>query len=120
MARAKHALPRSGRFRRVVSATRARAMYNYHYELDVEADMSDKVQGTTGLFRIALCAQKWQDVNVPDEVRYQLLWRAVATRHRHKRGGGASAVSASPRFRFMNNFSYHGAFPCALAPPLAK
>ena len=119
VSRAKHALPRSGRFRRVVRATRARAMYNFHYELDVEADMADRAQDATiGLFRIAVCSQQWQDANVPDEVRYQLLWRAVATRHRRKRGGTPAMDASPPRFRLTNNFSYHGAFPCALAPPL--
>ena len=110
--RAKHALPRGAQFLRVVSATRMRAMYNYHYELDIETEAPTRANS---FFRIALCAQEWQDPTAPDDARYQLLWRAV--RHRHRRAG----LSAdAPRYRLTTNFSYHGAFPCALGPPLAS
>ena len=102
VARARRVLPPNARFRRVVGATRQRTMYNFNYEVDIEADM-DKPQ--PALVRIALCAQEWQARDVPDSVRYQPLWRAIATGRQHK-------------FRLAKNFTYKGHFPCALrAPP---
>ena len=108
--RARRGLPSGSHFRRVVGATRERAMYNFNYEIDMETEVAAKRQ----VVRVALCAQEWQDRTVPDAVRYQLLWRAVATRGR----GRKRADSGAPlRFRVSRNFSYTGHFPCALRQP---
>ena len=128
LARARRGLPPSARFRRVVSATRERAMYNFNYEIDMLADFENcKSSGAPcrvpSVVRVAVCAQEWQDRDVPDDVRYQLLWRAVASPSRrqdlaHRPAAGAKARAVRPRFRLWKNFSYHGHFPCTLrAPP---
>ena len=103
VARARHGLPPSARFKRVLGATRERAMYNFNYEIDMEVSSEARKQQPS-VVRVAVCAQEWQDRDVPDAVRYQLLWRAVSTRH------------AADRFRLAKNFSYQGHFPCALRP----
>ena len=112
LSRARRALPHGVRLRRVVGATRSRAMYNFHYELDMEAEalhQSDSSRSAQSLFRVAVCAQEWQDRGIPDDVRYQLLWRAVAVSHRSRR-----AATTASRFKLTKNFSYNGHFPCTL------
>ena len=80
-------------------------MYNFHYQIDMEVDL--KPPKPRARMRVAICAQEWQDRDVPDAVRYQLLWRAVA-----------SQASTPPRFVLSKNFStYRGHFPCELRPP---
>ena len=93
-------------------------MYNFHYEIDLEADPTPQKVGV--VFRIAVCAQLWQayapaPVDAPDDVRYQLLWRAVASRRRTSEG--QRAPQQHQRFRFSRNFTYNGHFPCELRPP---
>ena len=118
VARARQGLPSAARFKRVLGATRSRAMYNFHYEIDLEADPTPQKVGV--VFRIAVCAQLWQayapaPVDAPDDVRYQLLWRAVASRRRTSEG--QRAPQQHQRFRFSRNFTYNGHFPCELRPP---
>ena len=55
--RAKRALPAGVRARHVLRATRERAFYNLHYELDIEVDAN---AGGPRLYRIAVCAQEWR------------------------------------------------------------
>ena len=97
MSQIRRGLPPGAKLRRVLSATRERAMYNFHYEVDMEADIEPR----RVIVRVALCAQEWQDRDVPDGVRYQLLWRALAASRRRagvhrgpwrplRRGSGSS------------------------------
>lgn len=113
LARARRGLPPGARFRRVLGATRQRTMYNYNYEVDMEAD-TNKPQPV--VVRVAICAQEWQDSGVPDTVRYQLLWRAVASMGHHAPRSSREHKSKPLRFRLAKNFTYKGHFPCALRP----
>ena len=116
LSRARSGLPPGARVLRILRATRERAMYNFHYEIDVELEAPSKPQMVV---RIALCAQEWQAQSVPDTVRYQLLWRAVAVGRRAaaRSRGAREAEGAARRFRFSRNFTYGGHFPCELRPP---
>ena len=104
-----HALPRGAALVRVVAATRARVMYNYHYELDL---LLAQKEGRRAVHRVAVCSQEWQPADVPPEARYHLMWRAVARAH-------AKRPNASGAFRLAKDFEYRGHFPCsASAPPV--
>lgn len=116
LARARRGLPSNARVRRVVGATRERAMYNFHYEIDIEVDLRDTAKPPI-VIRVAVCAQEWQDRPTPDAVRYQLLWRAVSTDHHRRRAAAKLAQAPALRFRLLKNFSYRGHFPCELRPP---
>ena len=78
---------------RVVAATRARVMYNYHYELDL---LLAQKEGRRAVHRVAVCSQEWQPADVPPEARYHLMWRAPS-RARTPSGRTRAAPSASPR-----------------------
>lgn len=113
VAQARRGLPQGSRHADVVGATRERAMYNYHYELDFETRDAQRRQR----YRVAICAQEWQGQDAPAAARYQLLWRAVTRRAHAKdepRGGGV-------RFSLSKEFAYAGHFPCSLrAPPWSE
>ena len=114
LAAAKRALPREARVLGVVGATRARIMYNFHYELDLSIE---EKHGRRSQQRIAVCVQEWHGPDAPESLRYHLLWRAIArsSRHNSTRGG--------PRgFRLQKDFHYQAKFPCSLneAPWLAE
>ena len=119
LARARQALPAGARFTRVLRATRERAFYNLHYELDVEAE--DR-HGSV-LFRVAVCAQEWRR-GVAAAGRYQPLWRAIAKSRASSRTStatGSKGTDAPPRFRLHKDFGWGGHFPCSLRhPPWAR
>lgn len=106
--RAKRAVPTGVNARRVLRATRERAFYNLHYELDIEVD-ADGREPT--LYRIAICAQEWKRTH-PESERYQVLWRAAkeATRGSHKH-------DSALRFALSKDFGWSGHFPCSLRLP---
>ena len=111
--RAKGGLPPGARTRRVLHATRERVMYNFHYELDLE---TDEVRRGRTVYRIAICAQPWQQPHAPLNIRYQLLWRAIAKPPTAGSGGRGDASKARG-FRLSKDFGYGGHFPCALREP---
>lgn len=89
-------LPKGSKLLEVVSASRARVVYNFNWEVDLLVE--DK-RGRRAVHRLAFCAQVWQPKSVPDKARYHPLWRAM------KREGGA-------KFKRTANFTYGGHFPC--------
>ena len=101
------ALPRASHITAVVSATRHRVLYNFHYEVDVQISRNSSSLSTAGqsISRVAVCAQEWQGMDVPSTSRYHPLWRAT----RSRRKGG-------PHFLLSENFHYKGHFPCSLTP----
>ena len=110
LAQGRRGLPQGSRHAEVVRATRSRAMYNFHYELDFETRDTQRRQ----LYRVAICAQEWQGRDAPATVRYQLLWRAVARRAPAKDEPRVWGT----RFSLSKEFPYKGHFPCSLwAPP---
>ena len=135
LAVAKSGLPRDVRFSHVVGATRGRAMYNYHYELDVQTEVlrsagrhrlvavdTNPAKASTldsarhALYRIAICFQEWQRRGAPDTTRYQLLWRAKRMNDKH------ALASEDTMFHLTREFKYAGHFPCTLhrPPPTAS
>ena len=106
----KHALPRGARFLRVVEVQRACAPCTTTITSWTSRRKLRRARTHSSALRYV--RKSGRDPTAPDDARYQLLWRAV--RHRHRRAG----LSAdAPRYRLTTNFSYHGAFPCALGPP---
>ena len=108
LATAKRALPRESRVLRVVGATRARVMYNFHYELDLSVE---EKHGRRTLQRVAVCVQEWHGSDAPEFLRYHLMWRAVARRSRHNSTRGGTRGG----FRLQKDFHYQAKFPCSLA-----
>ena len=90
-------LPKRTKLLKVVSASHARVLYNYNWELDVltEHQSSNKEK----MYRLAFCAQVWQPRSVPDETRYRPLWRAARSK-------------SGVQFKRTQNFTYEGDFPC--------
>ena len=97
IARARKGLPHGSLFRGVRSASRHRAMYNFHYEIDMDVDLTPSM--TPNVVRVAVCDMVWRPAT--DDGRYQLLFRAI----RRGRNGN---------FKVTKNFSFQGHFPCSL------
>lgn len=103
LVRSREALPRSTVSSSLLQATRSRVMYNFRYELDLQAH--DRQKGSVR-YRIAVCELAWQRrrPDVSDVARYRLLWRAV--------------IRPNEKLHLAKMFDeYHGAFPCTLTEP---
>jgi xylosylprotein 4-beta-galactosyltransferase len=104
-------LPHSSHAVEILAATRTRVLYNFRYEVDVRAirNSSAPEQGGVSVFRVSVCAQEWQGIDVPDSARYQPMWRAIQTRR--------PKATTTSSFRMAKDFHYKGHFPCSLTPP---
>jgi len=101
---------------RLASASRARVLYNYRYELDLVVATAD---ATDALHRVAVCAHLWQlphmrgTYGVP---KYALLWHAAVLNGSGtvEAAGGRrlEAGGMSPHIRILKRFDYKGPFAC--------
>eukprot|EP00962_Isochrysis_galbana_P030274 scaffold9792_cov121-Isochrysis_galbana.AAC.5 len=116
MVLARRVLGDRARMIRLASASRARVLYNYRYELDLVVATAD---ATDALHRVAVCAHLWQlphmrgTYGVP---KYALLWHAAVLNGSGtvEAAGGRrlEAGGMSPHIRILKRFDYKGPFAC--------